>query len=99
MKLVQKLKARMTTRDGVLKCRADGIWLTCRFRTEDGAREFAELVRADPQAVVAECRKTRRPTQTGDLAWRVTFTVSIAADQYLTGDIDLRTMKAWEAVR
>ena len=85
---LQRIKARTINRYGESKVREDGIFLTCRFRGENDARTFAELVRSShPEAYVAECRKTRKAQFTGDLTWLVTFTITTDADRYLQGFI------------
>lgn len=96
-KALRSLRARLTDRYGENKARETGITLTARFRCQDQARDFADLVKV-AGGEVWECRKVGRMGRaTGALTWRVEFTVGTAADQYLAGRVDLRTMQGWPA--
>ena len=61
--------------------RPSGIFLVARFRIEDSARRLAELV--DSLDGVAHVAKTHKAKHTGDLTWRVDFTIDEDADLYI----------------
>ena len=60
----------------------NGIYLVARFRTEDSARRLAALVESfdEGQAFV---EKTHKAKYTGDLTWRVDFSVDLEGDYYI----------------
>ena len=59
----------------------NGIFLVHRFRIEDSARRLAQLVESlDGLAIV---QKTHKATHTGDLTWRVDFTIDLPGDHYV----------------
>ncbi len=96
---LQAVKRRTVNRRGVSKLQEDGIWLSVRFRTRQDAYRFADLVNAvHGQAVIMSVRKTRTARHTGDLTWIVDFTITVNADNYLRGFIDLRTLRTLETL-
>jgi len=76
------------------KVQEDGIYLTTRFRGRYDAEDFCNLVRSLPESLVF-VEKTHKARHTGDLVWKVAFTVDISADQYIAGRINLSTWESW----
>ena len=97
---LRQLRASAINRYGENKITESGIWLCIRFRTEDSARRYAELVE-QAKGTVDQCRKIgRQGRDASALTWSVVFTVGIAEDQYIAGRVDaagLRELLATEA--
>ena len=96
---LQTVKRRTVNRYGKSKLKEDGIWLSVRFRNRQDSYSIADAVNSvHGQAVVMSVRKTRTARHAGDLTWVVEFTITLNADNYLKGFIDLRTLRTLETL-